>query len=102
MLAYLRLKHKDPYKGYVLCAIVRNTAFSVPTFIHTLFQSRTVAWNVLVGSVSFASMGPKAMHNASTAQEVTIITPSAAHFEFRVRTILSPVKIVLSGSLALG
>ncbi|KAI9460269.1 hypothetical protein F5148DRAFT_1217146 [Russula earlei] len=66
VLAYLRLKHKDPYKGYILCAI-----------------SRTVAWNVLVGSVSFASMGPKAMHNASTAQEVTIITPSAANFEFR-------------------
>lgn len=66
VLAYLRLKHKDPYKGYVLCAI-----------------SRTVAWNVLVGSVSFASMGPGAMHNASTAQEVTIITPSAANFEFR-------------------
>ncbi|KAI0248650.1 hypothetical protein BJV78DRAFT_1131005 [Lactifluus subvellereus] len=66
VLAYLRLKHKDPYKGYVLCAI-----------------SRTVAWNVLVGSVSFASMGPKAMHNASTAQEVTIITPSASNFEFR-------------------
>ncbi|KAF8491237.1 hypothetical protein F5888DRAFT_1076548 [Russula emetica] len=66
VLAYLRLKHKDPYKGYILCAI-----------------SRTVAFNVLVGSVSFASMGPKAMHNASTAQEVTIITPSAANFEFR-------------------
>lgn len=47
-------------------------------------QSRTVAYNVLVGSVSFASMGPKAMHNASTAQEVTVITPSAANFEFRV------------------
>ncbi|KAI9443535.1 hypothetical protein H4582DRAFT_2072567 [Lactarius indigo] len=66
VLAYLRLKHKDPYKGYILCAI-----------------SRTVAWNVLVGSVSFASMGPGAMHNASTAQEVTIITPAASNFEFR-------------------
>ncbi|KAI0269959.1 hypothetical protein BC834DRAFT_864207 [Gloeopeniophorella convolvens] len=66
VLAYLRLKHKDPYKGYVLCAI-----------------SRTVAWNVLVGSVSFAAMGPRAMHNASTAQEVTIITPHASNFEFR-------------------
>ena len=27
VLAYLRLKHKDPYKGYILCAIVRNTKF---------------------------------------------------------------------------
>ena len=58
--------------------------------IYTSFQSRTVAWNVLVGSVSFASMGPKAMHNASTAQEVTIITPSAANFEFRVRAPVPP------------
>jgi hypothetical protein len=58
--------------------------------INISFQSRTVAWNVLVGSVSFAAMGPKAMHNASTAQEVTIITPSAANFEFRVREPLLP------------
>ena len=27
VLAYLRMKHKDPYKGYILCAIVRNTKF---------------------------------------------------------------------------
>ena len=58
--------------------------------INTSFQSRTVAFNVLVGSVSFAAMGPKAMHNASTAQEVTIITPSAANFEFRVRAPVLP------------
>ncbi|KAF9814964.1 hypothetical protein IEO21_04814 [Rhodonia placenta] len=66
VLAYLRMRHKDPYKGYVLCAI-----------------SRTVAQNVLVGSVSFASPGPKAMHNASTAQEVRIITPYAKDLDFR-------------------
>ncbi|KAI0322388.1 hypothetical protein OF83DRAFT_1161242 [Amylostereum chailletii] len=66
VLVYLRMRHKDPYRGYILCAI-----------------SRTVAYNVLVGSVSFAYMGPKAMHNASTAQEVTVITPSASNFEFR-------------------
>jgi len=66
VLAYLRLRHKDPYKGYVLCAI-----------------SRTVVHNVLVGSVSSASPGPKAMHNASTAQEIEVITPSAKDFEFR-------------------
>lgn len=65
--------------------------FSAPIIIDTLFQSRTVAWNVLVGSVSFAAMGPKAMHNASTAQEVTIITPSAANFEFRVRLSYPPL-----------
>ncbi|KAL6304451.1 hypothetical protein BKA93DRAFT_733261 [Sparassis latifolia] len=66
VLAYLRMKHKDSDKGYILCAI-----------------SRTVCQNVLVGSVSFASPGPKAMHNASTAQEITIITPTAKNFEFR-------------------
>ncbi|KAH9947444.1 hypothetical protein B0H21DRAFT_334167 [Amylocystis lapponica] len=66
VLAYLRMKHKEPCKGYVLCAI-----------------SRTVCQNVLVGSVSFASPGAKAMHNASTAQEITIITPTAKDFEFR-------------------
>ncbi|KZT18610.1 hypothetical protein NEOLEDRAFT_1143198 [Neolentinus lepideus HHB14362 ss-1] len=66
VLAYLRMKHKDPYKGYILCAI-----------------SRTVVHNILVGSVSFATPGPKAMHNASTAQEVTIITPTATNFQFR-------------------
>ncbi|OBZ71284.1 hypothetical protein A0H81_08689 [Grifola frondosa] len=66
VLAYLRMRHKDPYKGYILCAI-----------------SRTVCQNVLVGSVSFATPGPKAMHNASTAQEVKIITPTAKDFEFR-------------------
>jgi hypothetical protein len=38
-----------------------------------------------VGSVSFASPGPRAMHNASTAQEIEVITPSAKDFEFRVR-----------------
>ncbi|KAH9847905.1 hypothetical protein C2E23DRAFT_786630 [Lenzites betulinus] len=66
VLAYLRMRHKDPYKGYILCGI-----------------SRTVCQNVLVGSVSFAAPGPKAMHNASTAQEVKIITPTARDLEFR-------------------
>jgi hypothetical protein len=36
------------------------------------------------------------MHNASTAQEVTIITPSAANFEFRVRaSSLPPFSVIL-------
>ncbi|TFK23066.1 hypothetical protein FA15DRAFT_491977 [Coprinopsis marcescibilis] len=66
VLVYLRLRHKDPYKGYVLCGI-----------------SRTVVHNVLVGSVSFASPGAKALHNASTAQEITVISKGAHNFEFR-------------------
>ncbi|KAF6748489.1 hypothetical protein DFP72DRAFT_820090 [Ephemerocybe angulata] len=66
VLVYLRLRHKDPYKGYILCGI-----------------SRTVVHNVLVGSVSFASPGAKALHNASTAQEITVISQGAANFEFR-------------------
>ncbi|KAL0961483.1 hypothetical protein HGRIS_006425 [Hohenbuehelia grisea] len=66
VIAYLRLRHKDPYKGYILCCI-----------------SRTVVHNVLVGSVSFATPGAKQLHNASTAQEITVITPHARDFEFR-------------------
>ncbi|KAF9525481.1 hypothetical protein CPB83DRAFT_859319 [Crepidotus variabilis] len=65
VLVYLRMRHKDPYRGYVLCGV-----------------SRTVVHNVLVGSVSFASPA-KALHNASTAQEITVITPSAANLSFR-------------------
>ncbi|KIJ64617.1 hypothetical protein HYDPIDRAFT_28552 [Hydnomerulius pinastri MD-312] len=66
VIAYLRLKHKDPFKGYLLCAV-----------------SRTVVHNVLVGSVSLAVPGAKAFQNASTAQEVVVVTPTAKNFEFR-------------------
>jgi len=66
VLVYLRMRHKDPCKGYVLCCV-----------------TRTVCQNVLVGSVSFAAPGPRAMHNNSTAQEVTVVTPYAKDFEFR-------------------
>jgi len=40
--------------------------------------------NILVGSVSFAAPGGKALQNASTAQEVEVITPSAKKFDLRV------------------
>lgn len=73
-----------------MCHCEKYYASAYIVVINMSFQSRTVAFNVLVGSVSFASMGPKAMHNASTAQEVTIITPSAANFEFRVRALSLP------------
>ncbi|KAF9262939.1 hypothetical protein L218DRAFT_973331 [Marasmius fiardii PR-910] len=65
VLVYLRMKHKNPMKGYILCGI-----------------SRTVVHNVLIGSVSFATSGAKALHNASTAQEITVISP-APELEFR-------------------
>ncbi|KAK0187782.1 hypothetical protein F5146DRAFT_934346, partial [Armillaria mellea] len=71
VLVYLRMKHKDPYKGYVLCGVVSRVFYS------------TVVHNVLVGSVSFASPGAKALHNASTAQEITVISPAAENFQFR-------------------
>ncbi|EAU86124.2 hypothetical protein CC1G_03335 [Coprinopsis cinerea okayama7 len=64
VLVYLRLRHKDPYKGYILCGIV------------------ILAWHP-IGSVSFASPGAKALHNASTAQEITVISKGAHNFEFR-------------------
>ncbi|KAG6812302.1 hypothetical protein H0H92_003475 [Tricholoma furcatifolium] len=42
----------------------------------------TVVHNVLVGSVSFANPG-KAMHNASTAQEVEIVSPTTTNFQVK-------------------
>ncbi|KAJ7741361.1 hypothetical protein B0H16DRAFT_1565525 [Mycena metata] len=65
-MAYMRLKHKDAHKGYLLCAV-----------------SRTVVYDKVVGSVSFASPGGEALHYSSTAQEITVITPAASNFEFR-------------------
>ncbi|KAJ7160119.1 hypothetical protein C8R46DRAFT_1285525 [Mycena filopes] len=67
-MAYMRLKHKDAHKGYLLCAVV--------SFL-------TVVYDRVVGSVSFASPGGEALHYSSTAQEITVITPAAANFEFR-------------------
>ncbi|KAJ6583979.1 hypothetical protein DFH09DRAFT_1433982 [Mycena vulgaris] len=66
-LAYMRLKHKDAHKGYLLCAVSRFDRRSSKTSF----------------SVSFASPGGKALHNSSTAQEITVITPAASNFEFR-------------------
>ncbi|KIJ96833.1 hypothetical protein K443DRAFT_10330 [Laccaria amethystina LaAM-08-1] len=105
VLVYLRLRHKDPYKGYILCGIVSLFLFSL-IFIdpprshgsHT-YPAGTVVHNVLVGSVSFASPGAKALHNASTAQEIEVITPSAMNFEFRVRVPLSPLFLILTSLL---
>jgi len=118
VLVYLRMKHKDPIKGFVLCGVVGvskhfpfllGTVLTIPCIFflghhsrgtstlthHTagwltctyIDPFRTVCHNVLVGSVSFASPGAKALHNASTAQEITVISPSAANFEFRVRIL---------------
>jgi hypothetical protein len=44
--------------------------------------------SVLVGSVSFATPGGKALQNTSTAQEVEVVTPSAKNFELRVGIML--------------
>lgn len=63
------------------CTLKRGT----PCLTDFSDMSRTVVHNVLVGSVSFASPGAKALHNASTAQEITVITESASSFQFKVR-----------------
>ncbi|KZV73193.1 hypothetical protein PENSPDRAFT_649105 [Peniophora sp. CONT] len=76
-LAYLRMKHKDPLKGYILCAI-----------------TRTVAQNVLVGSVSYASEGAQAMRNVSTASAVEVVTPDAKHLAFRHWANADPFSLV--------
>ncbi|OSC97347.1 hypothetical protein PYCCODRAFT_1448023 [Trametes coccinea BRFM310] len=72
ILAYHRMRHKDPFKGYILCGVV-------------------LCEDVLVGSVSFAEAGPKAMHNASTAQELKIITPAARVLEYQRWHASSPL-----------
>ncbi|KAJ7464676.1 hypothetical protein B0H11DRAFT_2050586 [Mycena galericulata] len=65
-VVYMRLKHKDAHKGYILSLV-----------------SWTVVYDKLVGSVSFYSPGGKPFHTSSTAQEITVITPAASNFEFR-------------------
>lgn len=55
-----------------------------------------MVFNALIGSISFAKPGPKALHTAATAQEVTFLTPSAPlmQLEFRVRfSSLCPVSV---------
>ncbi|CAA7262891.1 unnamed protein product [Cyclocybe aegerita] len=63
-LVYLRMKHKDPFRGYILCGVDCGAQ-----------RAR--------GQRLFCEPGAKALHNASTAQEITVITPSAANFQFR-------------------
>lgn len=65
-VVYMRLKHKNAHQGYLLCAV-----------------SRTIVYDKVVGSISFASPGGKALHSSSTAQEITVVTPTASNFEFR-------------------
>ncbi|KAF7364835.1 DNA repair protein rhp42 [Mycena venus] len=82
-MAYMRLKHKDAHKGYLLCAVSRFVHFRYFTLSDFTRSSRTVVYDRVVGSVSFTSPGGEALHTSSTAQEITVITPAAANFEFR-------------------
>lgn len=52
-------------------------------------------------SVSFASPGGEALHTSSTAQEITVITPAASNFEFRVSSHAMSSKAALIDYLAL-
>ncbi|KAG6860786.1 hypothetical protein C0995_007592 [Termitomyces sp. Mi166 len=91
VLLYLRMKHKIPSRGYILCGIVSlGDALIQRSAQHV---SRTVVHNVLVGSVSFANPA-KAMHNASTAQEIEIVSPTSPNFQAKSRLGYnrSPVK----------
>ncbi|KAJ7078596.1 hypothetical protein B0H15DRAFT_788823, partial [Mycena belliarum] len=69
-VVYMRLKHKNAHQGYLLCAVVSDL------FLFTF------------ASISFASPGGKALHSSSTAQEITVVTPTASNFEFRASTSL--------------
>lgn len=59
-----------------------------------ILKTHTNVGNRIVGGISAATSGAKAMHNASTAQEVHVITESVSHFAFRV----SPHVIICSGA----
>ncbi|KIJ53433.1 hypothetical protein M422DRAFT_42583 [Sphaerobolus stellatus SS14] len=65
-VAYLRVQNQED--AYVSCVI-----------------QRSMVYNALIGSISFARPGAKALHTAATAQEVTICTPSMldSQLEFR-------------------
>ncbi|KAF8527524.1 hypothetical protein BU17DRAFT_73932 [Hysterangium stoloniferum] len=65
-IAYLRVMNQE--KRYVPCVI-----------------QRSMAHNALIGSISFAKPGAKALHTAATAQEVTFLTPSLSYMQFEFR-----------------
>jgi len=78
----------SPLAPYIHITVsVRFFPFHLEFLRSTRAAYRTVVHNVLVGSVSFASPA-KALHNASTAQEITVISPSAHNLSFRVSFIL--------------
>ncbi|KAF7348231.1 DNA repair protein rhp42 [Mycena sanguinolenta] len=92
-MAYMRLRHKDVHKGYLLCAVVRPIFVSSRLTLmfpcslglylsyyslRRLQASRTVVHDRVVGRP-----GGEALHTSSTAQEITVISPAASNFEFR-------------------
>ncbi|KAJ6585402.1 hypothetical protein B0H19DRAFT_1368750 [Mycena capillaripes] len=99
-MAYMRLKHRDAHKGYLLCAVVssifisfNSCSFDRCPWLRVVANSGKVTrsfrhprsspeYSKTSFSVSFASPG-ESLHTSSTAQEITVITPAAANFEFR-------------------
>lgn len=115
VLAYLRMKHKDPYKGYVLCAIVSSSlsrfVSSLMIIIHAVQDSCarcTCGKRVLClgrrqgpsymyqNTMSGLTKVLQAFHNNSTAQEVTVITQYAKDFQLRVSARLVAGLLALS------
>ncbi|CAK5283921.1 unnamed protein product [Mycena citricolor] len=99
-IAYVRLKHKDAHKGYIVCALVRPTwcPFHPRHLIRCSGSdgghrpvdrkvcartSLSVLNNLPYSSVSFAHPGGEALHINSTAQEVVVISTTASNFEFQ-------------------
>ncbi|CAK5270642.1 unnamed protein product [Mycena citricolor] len=99
-IAYVRLKHKDAHKGYIVCALVRPTW--CPLHPRHLIRcpgsdgghrpvdrkvcartSLSVLDDLPYSSVSFAHPGGEALHINSTAQEVVVISTAASNFEFQ-------------------
>lgn len=84
-LMYHRIPYADISKGYMLCSVVgiydcSTLAVADYGYIKTISR----AGQHLIGACSPATSETKAMHYASTASEVIVITPSAARLAFRV------------------
>ena len=92
-VAYLRVKNQEGH--YVTCVIVSASVVFRVGFIFLLCrQQRSMVYNALIGSISFAKPGAKALHTAATAQEVTICTPALPHhMQLAFRVSLIPPRI---------
>nr|GAT43514.1 predicted protein [Mycena chlorophos] len=80
-VVYMRLKHKDAHKGYILCAVSRFVVVKDRSLTDS--RDRTTVYDCVVGSVSYARPGGEILRTASTAQEVIAVAPAASNLRWR-------------------